>query len=50
VYAGHAYTILRIYSDVVVGNEKIVLLKMKNPWGSKAWKGDWSYESAKWTK
>ena len=23
---------------------------MKNPWGSKAWKGDWSFQSSKWTK
>lgn len=22
---------------------------MKNPWGSKAWKGDWSFKSKKWT-
>lgn len=22
---------------------------MKNPWGSKAWKGDWSFDSKKWT-
>lgn len=45
VFAGHAYTILKICKDVKVGNDKIILIKMKNPWGTKAWKGDWSFDS-----
>lgn len=23
---------------------------MRNPWGKTVWKGDWSFESKKWTK
>ena len=26
------------------------LLQIRNPWGSKEWKGDWSDKSALWTK
>ncbi len=26
------------------------LVKIRNPWGSRIWKGDWSFESNKWSK
>lgn len=51
MYAGHAYTILKIYYDVPIEEgKKLTLIKMKNPWGAKAWKGDWSFGSKKWNK
>ena len=43
--SGHAYSFLKFLK---IGNETIV--KMRNPWGKKIWKGDWSFESSKWTK
>lgn len=26
------------------------LIKVRNPWGTRVWKGDWSFESNKWNK
>lgn len=26
------------------------MLKIRNPWGRKGWKGDWSFSSPLWTK
>ena len=28
---------------------KVTLIQIRNPWGYKEWKGDWSYYSSKWT-
>jgi len=38
------YSILGIYEI----DEKI-LVKLRNPWGKNPWKGDWSFNSNKWT-
>jgi len=45
---GHAYTI----SDVVIVKEKRneKLVKLRNPWGSGEWNGDWCDTSSKWTE
>ena len=44
---GHAYTI----SDVVIVKEKHneKLVKLRNPWGSGEWNGDWCDTSSLWT-
>lgn len=28
---------------------QITLIRMRNPWGKGAWKGDWSFDSNLWT-
>ncbi|XP_052077597.1 calpain-15-like [Mytilus californianus] len=42
----HAYSLLDVY-DMDTGEK---LLKIRNPWGSESWKGDWSDSSSKWQK
>ena len=45
----HAYQII----DTAVlrqNNNEIKLLKIKNPWGTNQWNGDWSENSGKWTE
>ncbi|XP_071126006.1 calpain-15-like [Mytilus edulis] len=42
----HAYSLLDVY-DMDTGEN---LLKIRNPWGSESWKGDWSDSSSKWQK
>lgn len=49
IFSGHAYTVLRIESDLPWKDRKVTLLKVRNPWGNKEWKGDWSFSSPKWT-
>mmetsp|Transcript_15753 Transcript_15753/g.17056 ORF Transcript_15753/g.17056 Transcript_15753/m.17056 type:complete len:605 (+) Transcript_15753:247-2061(+) len=41
----HAYTILQ----VIQTSQGDRLLKLRNPWGSMEWTGDWSDSSDKWT-
>lgn len=45
----HAYSVLGIYDLVQEDQKKVVLLKLRNPWGKVEWKGDWSAASKKWT-
>ena len=40
----HAYSFLKFLN---IGGETVV--KMRNPWGKTVWKGEWSFESKKWT-
>ena len=40
----HAYSILKIFSF-----KNLKLLKLRNPWGDKEWKGDYSNHSILWT-
>ena len=42
---GHAYTIISVF-DI---NKDLKLLKIRNPWGSFEWKGDYSDNSPLWT-
>lgn len=28
----------------------MTIVKIRNPWGKKGWKGDWSFNSSTWTK
>ena len=47
IVSGHAYAILDVREVQRNGKERI--LKLRNPWGSKEWEGDWSDKSSKWT-
>lgn len=40
----HAYSFLKFLK---INDETVV--KMRNPWGKTVWKGEWSFESKKWT-
>ena len=42
---GHAYAILGAYTL----SNGVRLVKMSNPWGNDAYKGDWSDNSSLWT-
>ena len=48
VVAGHAYSMLEIIQFTHNG-EDVRLLRLRNPWGSGEWEGDWSDNSSKWT-
>ena len=42
--SGHAYSLIKIIN--VQGE---TLLKLRNPWGKTIWKGEWSFNSSRWT-
>lgn len=44
LFQNHAYTVL----DVVSVDEHR-LVKLRNPWGTYGWNGDWCHNSSKWT-
>ena len=48
VISGHAYSLISIHELQHKGKE-IKLLKLRNPWGSGEWQGDWSDKSNLWT-
>jgi calpain-15 len=46
--AGHAYTILQVYQPRLTLKDDIKLIKIRNPWGTFEWKGDWGDHSPLW--
>ena len=48
VISGHAYSLISIHKVQYQGRE-LRLLKLRNPWGSGEWQGDWSDKSPLWT-
>ena len=48
VISGHAYSLISIH-EFSHGGKEIKLLKLRNPWGSGEWQGDWSDKSQLWT-
>lgn len=48
--ANHAYAILEATNVVDNDLERVQMVKLRNPWGTCAWLGDWSRDSAKWTE
>lgn len=46
--AGHAYGVIDVV-DFEHEGEQLQLLKVRNPWGSHEWNGDWSDKSELWT-
>eukprot|EP01035_Chromulina_nebulosa_P027975 gene27975-36861_t len=45
---GHAYSILEIKTPSLTSS-KVRLLKLRNPWGTFEWKGDWGDDSVLWS-
>jgi len=46
----HVYSLLAVVEIYHPSKGEQRLLKMRNPWGNKEWKGDWSDESTIWTE
>jgi hypothetical protein len=47
--SNHAYTVIDVAEVSDVKGKKTRLMKIRNPWGSHEWGGDWSDKSTKWT-
>jgi hypothetical protein len=47
IVKGHAYSVLGIYEPKLT-TETVRLVKLRNPWGSFEWKGDWGDGSKQW--
>lgn len=45
----HAYSLIDCEIIDDTNNNKVKLLKIRNPWGRHEWTGDWSDYSSKWT-
>ena len=48
VISGHAYSMISVHEFDLDG-ENVKLLKLRNPWGTGEWTGDWSDKSSLWT-
>ena len=48
IVTSHGYAVIGVH-EIVQHGETIRLLKLRNPWGSSEWDGDWSDKSHKWT-
>lgn len=49
IVSGHAFTLVSA-NEGTFGDEKVRLLKIRNPWGSFEWKGDYSdFDKTNWT-
>lgn len=48
VISGHAYSLISIH-EVKSEGQTVRLLRLRNPWGSGEWQGDWSDKSQLWT-
>ena len=49
IVAGHAYTLLSAAEVLDTNGNNVRLVKLRNPWGSGEWLGDWSDSSPLWT-
>ena len=48
VISGHAYSLISIH-EIKKNGKPVRLLKLRNPWGTGEWTGDWSDNSPLWT-
>ena len=49
IVQGHAYTLLKAVNLKFQG-DKVRLLQLRNPWGRKQSRGDWSDSDPRWKK
>lgn len=49
VVSSHSYSLLSVHA-FKSGREQVRLLKLRDPWGTSIWDGDWSTNSPKWTE
>lgn len=50
IVMGHAYTLLSVAQITDAQGQRVNLVKLRNPWGSGEWNGDWSDKSPLWTQ
>jgi len=52
LHTGHAYSILEVkkVSTGYISGETFKMVKVRNPWGTGEWTGDWGDKSALWDK
>lgn len=51
VVSGHAYSVLAVEAlTSLPSGRRFQLVKLRNPWGSFAWRGDWSDSSEQWAR
>jgi len=52
LHTGHAYSILEVRraSTGIISGETFKMVKVRNPWGSGEWSGDWGDKSELWKK
>ncbi len=48
--ASHAYSLIGTEIVTSSNNNKVKLIKLRNPWGYKEWNGDWSDQSHLWNE
>ena len=48
VISGHAYSIMSV-QEFNQDGVNVKLLKLRNPWETEEWSGDWSDKSSLWT-
>lgn len=48
--ANHAYSVLKFRTINHPTKNNVELIKLRNPWGSEEWNGDWSKKSPLWTE
>lgn len=48
IISGHAYSLISVHI-IESDDTEVRLIKMRNPWGSGEWKGDWCDSSDLWT-
>jgi len=46
---GHAYSILSDHTVTLSNGKSVDLVRIRNPWGTGEWKGDWGDSSKLWT-
>jgi hypothetical protein len=50
IQCSHAYTVLHTYTLQGGNHDGTRLLKIRNPWGSELYQGNWSDGDSKWTQ
>lgn len=47
--SNHAYSLISVHEVRDAAGSDIKLIRLRNPWGTGEWTGDWSDKSALWT-
>ena len=47
IVQGHAYAVIGLYAEA---EPPLRLIRLRNPWGSGEWTGDWGDDSDRWTR